>query len=156
VLPRLRQQVGCVIRFIGSLVPAALASDLAAAGCAVHADVDDVLPFLHRARAVFVPLRTAGGTRLKIVEAWAAGVPVVSTPLGAAGLDAVDGMDVLLAADARQFADALQRVIEDDGIYIRLRENGLRRAATLRWSQQAPLIEAAYRTATSAAWEESA
>lgn len=148
VLPLLRKDSRCVVRFVGSQIGPALATELSAAGCEVSADVDDVLPCLHRARAVFVPLRSGGGTRLKIVEAWAAGVPVVSTAIGAEGLAGVNGVDLLLASDPESFADALRRAIEDDDLYNRLRDNGLRRAATLRWSQQAAPIEPVYRAAT--------
>jgi glycosyltransferase involved in cell wall biosynthesis len=47
--------------------------------------------------AAIVPLRTGGGTRLKILEAMAAGVPVVSTPLGAEGLPVSPGENILIA-----------------------------------------------------------
>jgi glycosyltransferase involved in cell wall biosynthesis len=144
VMPLLRRRMRVTVRFVGSLGEAALAAELTAAGCEVSADVGDVLPYLHRARAAFVPLLTGGGTRLKIVEAWAAGVPVVSTPIGAEGLGSTDGVDVLLAPDANGFAQALIRVIEDDELYSRLRENGLRRASTLRWTQQVALLAELY------------
>jgi glycosyltransferase involved in cell wall biosynthesis len=65
-------------------------------GVRVTGTVDDVRPFYREALAAVVPLRTGGGTRLKILEAMAAGVPVVSTPLGAEGLQVVDGQDILL------------------------------------------------------------
>lgn len=144
VLPLLRRRTRCVVRFVGSGIAPALGDELAAAGCEVSADADDVLPHLHRARAVFVPLHVGGGTRLKIVEAWAAGVPVVSTPVGAEGLDGIDGAEILLASDAESFSRALVRLIEDDELYGRLRDNGLRRAASLRWSGQAALLRNLY------------
>lgn len=144
VLPLLRSQSRCVVRFVGSEIERPLVTELVAAGCEISADVDETLPYLHRARATFVPLLAGGGTRLKIVEAWAAGVPVVSTPLGAEGLAAVDGVDALLAADATSFAAALCRVIEDDDLCARLRDNGLRRAEAMRWTRQAPFLEDLY------------
>jgi glycosyltransferase involved in cell wall biosynthesis len=67
-----------------------------------------------------VPLRAGGGTRLKILEAFAAGVPVVSTPLGAAGLEVVDGEHLLLAEDPGALAAATLRLIEDDDLAERL------------------------------------
>lgn len=144
VLPELRKNSRCVVRFVGSRIEPALMRALTAAGCEISADVDDPLPHLHRARAAFVALHTGGGTRLKIVEAWAAGVPVVSTPLGADGLGAADDIDILLASDPEGFSRALLRVIEDDALYDRLRENGLRRAAKLRWTQQAATLQRLY------------
>ena len=59
--------------------------------------VPDVRPYYREAVAAIVPLRTGGGTRLKILEAMAAGVPVVSTSLGAEGLDVNPGADILIA-----------------------------------------------------------
>ncbi len=56
-----------------------------------------------------VPLRVASGVRMKILEAWARGVPVVATPQAAAGLGAEDGRELLVAADAEGFASALSR-----------------------------------------------
>ena len=66
------------------------------AGITVTGTVPDVRPWYRGALAAVVPLRTGGGTRLKILEAMAAGVPVVSTPLGAEGLEVTDGENALL------------------------------------------------------------
>jgi glycosyltransferase involved in cell wall biosynthesis len=145
VLPLLRSQgPGCTVRFVGSAIDSSLRAAIRAAGCAYEADVPATLPFLQRARVAIVPLRSGGGTRMKIVEAWAAGVPVVSTALGARGLAAADGADVLLASEASAFAAAMRAVIEDDSLYERLRANGLARVAELRWGNFAPLLEELY------------
>lgn len=71
-------------------------------------------------RAVFspgailaVPLRIASGVRVKILEAWARGVPVVATPQAAAGLDARDGRELLIAQDPPGFASAIGRLHAD-------------------------------------------
>jgi glycosyltransferase involved in cell wall biosynthesis len=66
-------------------------------GVQVTGTVLDVRPYYRDALAAIVPLRTGGGTRLKILEAMAAGVPVISTPLGADGLDFTPGKDILIA-----------------------------------------------------------
>ncbi|MBZ5632292.1 MAG: glycosyltransferase [Acidobacteriia bacterium] len=66
-------------------------------GVTVTGTVPDVRPYYRDALAAIVPLRTGGGTRLKILEAMAAGVPVVSTPLGAEGLAVTPGENILLA-----------------------------------------------------------
>ena len=60
-----------------------------------------------------VPLRVASGVRMKILEAWARGVPVVATPQAAAGLGAQDGRELLVAVDAEGFAAALARLASD-------------------------------------------
>ncbi len=65
--------------------------------------VKSVLPHLHEAAVFVVPLRIGGGTRLKIYEAMAAAVPIVSTTVGAEGLDVRNGSDIILADDPALF-----------------------------------------------------
>jgi len=89
--------------------------DLAAhAGVTVVGTVPDVRPELARARVAAAPLDVGGGTRIKILEAFAAGRPVVSTTVGAEGLSVgADGDTVLLRDDDEGFAAALVRLLED-------------------------------------------
>jgi glycosyltransferase involved in cell wall biosynthesis len=77
-------------------------------GVVVTGTVDDVRPYYRGAVAEVVPLRVGSGTRLKILEAMAAGVPVVSTSLGAEGLDVTDGRDILLAETPEAMLEAVQ------------------------------------------------
>jgi glycosyltransferase involved in cell wall biosynthesis len=77
----------------------------------VKGEVDDAIGELARAKVAVVPLLAGSGTRLKILEAWAAGVPVVSTSLGAEGLPVRDGEHLLLADGAAAFADAVSRLL---------------------------------------------
>jgi glycosyltransferase involved in cell wall biosynthesis len=73
----------------------------------------DTRPFWSRAAVAVVPLRSGGGTRLKILEAAACGVPVVSTPVGAEGLGFVTGQEIAVAAGAGEFAEAVGRLLAD-------------------------------------------
>jgi glycosyltransferase involved in cell wall biosynthesis len=73
--------------------------------------VDDAILELARAKVAIVPLLAGSGTRVKIIEAWAAGVPVVSTSLGAEGLPAQAGVHLLLADDAAGFRDAVSSLL---------------------------------------------
>jgi len=73
--------------------------------------VDDAVAELARCRVAVVPLLSGSGTRLKILEAWAAGLPVVSTTIGAEGLGARDGEHLLIADDAASFARATARLL---------------------------------------------
>ena len=66
-------------------------------GLRVTGTVEDVKPFLHEAAAMVVPLRVGGGTRIKIFEGMATGIPVVSTRVGAEGLPVKHGENILLA-----------------------------------------------------------
>jgi glycosyltransferase involved in cell wall biosynthesis len=86
--------------------------------------VDDVRAHLAEAAAVIVPLRMGGGTRLKILEAMAMAKPIVSTAIGAEGIDVVDGKHLLLADEPAQFAAAVGRVVDDAGLAARLGEEG--------------------------------
>jgi polysaccharide biosynthesis protein PslH len=76
----------------------------------VTGTVDDVRPFYKSAVAAVVPLRVGSGTRLKILEAMAAGVPVVSTRLGAEGIDAEDDVHLLRADSGPDMAAAVHRI----------------------------------------------
>ena len=71
--------------------------------------VPDVRPYLWSARVSIVPLHIGGGTRLKIYEAMAAQVPVVSTTVGAEGLSVDPGRDLAIADSAEGFASAVFR-----------------------------------------------
>ncbi len=75
--------------------------------------VDDIRPVLARAGVVIVPLRLGGGTRLKILEALSMACPVVSTTVGAEGLDLRDGEEIVLADDAAAFAAAVSAAIAE-------------------------------------------
>jgi glycosyltransferase involved in cell wall biosynthesis len=81
-------------------------------GIELTGEVDDVLPFLRRAGAVVVPLRIGGGTRIKILEAMAAGKVVVSTTIGAEGLAVEDGRHLLLADTPQDFAAASIKALD--------------------------------------------
>jgi glycosyltransferase involved in cell wall biosynthesis len=71
----------------------------------VTGTVEDVRPYYRSALASVVPLRVGGGTRLKVLEAMAAGVPVISTTLGAEGLNVTAGKDILIADSPEAIAD---------------------------------------------------
>jgi glycosyltransferase involved in cell wall biosynthesis len=76
-------------------------------GVALHSDVPDVRPFLANCELMLVPLRIGGGSRLKILEALAAGVPVVSTRVGAEGLHLEPGRDLSVSQDTDDLAPAV-------------------------------------------------
>jgi polysaccharide biosynthesis protein PslH len=86
-------------------------------GVEVTGTVEDVRPYYRDAFAQVVPLRVGGGSRLKILEALAAGVPVVSTTLGAEGLFVTDGEDIRIADTPEELSDALVGLAEsaDEG-----------------------------------------
>jgi glycosyltransferase involved in cell wall biosynthesis len=82
--------------------------------------VEDALSEIAVADVAIAPLRIGSGTRLKIIEAWAAGRAVVATPLGAEGLRARDGENIRLAPDAAGFARAIGELLDDADLRARL------------------------------------
>ena len=72
--------------------------------------VEDVRPYYAAAQAVIVPLRVGSGTRLKILEAMAAGVPIVSTRLGAEGIEVTDNVHLLIANTGPELISAIDKL----------------------------------------------
>jgi len=93
-------------------------------GITVTGTVDDVRPFYRSALVSVVPLRVGGGTRLKVLEAMAAGTPVISTSLGAEGLAITPGKDILIADSPEAMADGLVSLQAESSLWHQLAENG--------------------------------
>lgn len=96
----------------------------------VTGGVPDVRPYYRSAWLQIVPLRIGGGTRLKIVESLAMGTPVVSTTIGAQGLDLEHGKDILLADLAEDFVRETARALRDSELRHHLEDAGLNTART--------------------------
>jgi polysaccharide biosynthesis protein PslH len=86
--------------------------------------VDNAVEALAAAKVVIVPLLAGSGTRLKIIEAWAAGRAVVSTRIGVEGLPARDGENILLADDPLRFAEAVSALLASPAERARLGQAG--------------------------------
>lgn len=87
-------------------------------GISVHADVPDMEPWLRKARVSVVPLRIGTGTRLKAIEALAAGRPIVGTSIGLEGLGLTDA-EASVADEASAFGELVVRVLLDDALAAR-------------------------------------
>jgi glycosyltransferase involved in cell wall biosynthesis len=108
VMPLVRGEVpGASLVLAGSGPTAALRRLADMANVSVTGEVDDMAGWFAGADVVVVPVFAGGGTRFKVLEAFAAGVPVVSTPAGTAGLEAEAGRHHLQAADASSFAQCV-------------------------------------------------
>jgi sugar transferase (PEP-CTERM/EpsH1 system associated) len=107
---------------------------LASANVEVTGAVPSVLPYLAEAAVFVVPLHVGGGTRLKIFEAMAAGRSIVSTSLGAEGLDVTHGRDILLADDPASFASEVIRVLTEPQLRRALSIGAGALAAEYDWS----------------------
>ena len=129
MLPLLRQTLPAVrFRVIGRDPPPAFYR-LAAAlpGIEITGTVPVVLPLLRECAVQVVPLRAGSGLRHKILESMAAGVPVVSTTLGAEGLFLRDEHEILLADDAPALSAALVRLLQDSALRQTIAENAFAR-----------------------------
>jgi glycosyltransferase involved in cell wall biosynthesis len=106
------------------------------------ADPPEVRPYYTSAAVAFVPLRLGSGTRLKVLEALALGVPVVSTAKGVEGLELAPG-SALVAEGAAGLAAALVEVLEDPALRGRLAAAGLAQArGPLSWERAVDALEA--------------
>ncbi len=125
IWPELRARWrGLVWRLIGKNPWPSPASSAAIPRIELFGPVPDAVPELARAKVAIVPVLAGSGTRVKIIEAWAAGVPVVSTPLGAEGLPARPGEHALLAGTAEGFADAVSSLLADPALRDRVGRAG--------------------------------
>ncbi|MDX1952015.1 MAG: glycosyltransferase [Verrucomicrobiota bacterium] len=112
----------------------------------VTGGVPDVRPYYQRAWMQMVPLRIGGGTRLKIVESMAMGTPVISTTIGAQGLDLTHEHDILLADSAETFARECARSLQDEMLRRDLRQHGIETVQSrLSWEKLGADLTRSYR-----------
>ncbi|MEO8881411.1 MAG: glycosyltransferase family 4 protein [Gemmatimonadaceae bacterium] len=123
VLPHIRAVDPLVkVTWIGRATPEAI-ERFARRSIHLTGYVDDFREFVHDASCYVVPLRIGGGTRLKILDAWAMGKAIVSTSVGCEGLDAVDGHNILIRDDPKEFAAAVTTVLREPGLRASLASN---------------------------------
>ena len=127
VVPEVRMQV------VGHAPPVEIQQLDALPGVTVIGSVPDVRPYYQTATMLIVPLRLGGGTRLKIVEAMAMGVPVVSTSVGAEGLAIQSDENIVLADDAEAFIQQILRLLQDAELRIRIAAGGRLLAQRYDW-----------------------
>ena len=93
------------------------------AGVHVHGFVPDVRPYFRNAAVSICPIRDGGGTRMKILDALALGMPIVSTTIGCEGIDVVPERDLLIADSPEQFVHQITRVFDDPALKASLARN---------------------------------
>jgi glycosyltransferase involved in cell wall biosynthesis len=108
---------------------------LASTSVEVTGTVASVADYLRSAAVVIVPLRIGGGTRLKIFEAMAMAKAMVSTSIGAEGLDLTHGRDILMADDAESFSASILLLLRDPELRRKYEQNAASLAARYDWSQ---------------------
>jgi len=112
---------------------------------AITGYVPDVRPYMAGATVFVVPMRIGGGSRLKLLEAMAAGLPIVATSMGAEGVDVTDGEHLLLADEAEAYAQAVCALLSDKDRRQALGQRAQQRAATWDWAYIAPRLDDVYR-----------
>jgi glycosyltransferase involved in cell wall biosynthesis len=147
VLPQLARiaQPGEINVRVAGRMTAQLQQELAAyPGVVAVPNPIDMRDELARARIVVAPILASSGTRLRILEAWASGRPVVTTPAGAFGLEYTDGDEIVCATDPQQFAASIVRVLRDAGLWQRIRDRAALRVKQYDWTRICESIETSH------------
>ena len=125
VLPQIHAEVPEVKFSIVGGNPSARVQKLAEReGIVVTGRVPEIKPYFAEATVFVVPLRIGSGTRLKILEALAMGKAIVSTSVGAEGLDLKNGEEIFIADEPMFFAEAVTRLLKDPSLRRRIGESG--------------------------------
>jgi glycosyltransferase involved in cell wall biosynthesis len=134
VFPGIRAEFPSAVFQIVGRNPHPRVQQLASRSVEVTGTVPSVNEYLRDATVVVVPLRIGGGTRLKIFEAMAMGKAVVSTSIGAEGLDVESGRDLVLADDATNLVQAIILLLRDTALRRRYEQAAAKLAARYDWS----------------------
>jgi glycosyltransferase involved in cell wall biosynthesis len=128
------------VRVAGRMNDALAAEIDAIPGASAAPNVPDMRDELASAEMVVAPILASSGTRLRILEAWAAGRPVVTTSHGAFGLPYADGVDLIVRDGERAFAEGVATLAADPELRRRIRAAGRRRADAFDWGNVAQAL----------------
>jgi polysaccharide biosynthesis protein PslH len=151
IYPQIQRQQPDTSFYVVGARPARAVRDLAARqpGIVVTGYVPDLLPYQRQTAAFVVPLRSGSGMRVKILEAFAQGLPIVSTTIGFEGIDAQPDEHLLVADQPDSFAEAVVRLVQSPRAGQRLAEAGRDLAERLYdWRAVCPAIGSTYARAT--------
>jgi glycosyltransferase involved in cell wall biosynthesis len=147
IYPQVRRTQPDVPFYVVGARPARAVRSLASQqpGVVVTGYVADLLPFQRQTAAFVVPLRSGSGMRVKILEAFARGLPVVSTTIGYEGIDATPGEHLLVADEPRAFAEAIVSLVQQRALGERLVAAGRHLAETrYDWRAVCPALAQPY------------
>lgn len=114
----------------------------------VNENIEDIRDVYNNADVLVAPIKGPGGTRLKILEAMASGIPVVTTPVGIEGLRVVDGKQALIRRSAEELAAAAIKILKDKKYAQKLGESGHKLVAKYySWERSAQILDRIYREA---------
>jgi glycosyltransferase involved in cell wall biosynthesis len=135
---------GVEVKWIGRATPEEIAA-YADRGIQMTGFVDDIRDHVRQAACFVMPFRVGGGTRLKLLDAWAMGKAVVSTSQGAEGVEAIEGRNILIRDDPSQFVNAVAEVLANKSLREQL-GRGARHTAedVYSWDKIGADLRAAY------------
>jgi len=127
VFPRVCRQISTATLTIIGKNPPADFLELAASQpgkITITGYVPDLIPYLERAALMVVPVRAGSGMRVRILEAFAQAIPMVTTTIGLEGIDAVPGEEILVADTVEEYVEAVVNLLRDESMQGRLAEKG--------------------------------
>ena len=124
-MPLLRKKVSNINFFIVGSNPSKEILDLECEDIKVLGFVDKVLPIMNQIKISVVPLRFGAGIKGKIGSAMAAGLPVISTSIGAEGMSTVDNENILIADTPEEFCDQINKLYFDSKLWNKISQKGL-------------------------------
>jgi glycosyltransferase involved in cell wall biosynthesis len=140
----LRSRPESTLAIVGQKPHVRLSSLAEQQGVTITGRVEKVQPYLQRSRIFIMPFRVGGGTRLKLIEAMASGLPIVSTTIGAEGFEVESGQQLILADEPSEFAQAILGLLADQGLSARLGEAAQRFAEQYDWRRITPRFAQIY------------
>ena len=145
VLPLLRARASDVPVRVAGRMDAAFAQKIDAyEGVTAVPSPADMHEELERAQLILAPITASGGTRLRILEAWAAGRPVVTTRFGALGLEYEDGHELLARDEPAAFVDAIFELLDSSERWHAVRDAATKRVAQYDWKPICNTLVEAY------------
>jgi polysaccharide biosynthesis protein PslH len=140
----LTHQPSCTWAVVGQKPHERLAAVGKLPGVALTGWVDDVLPYLKHGKVFIMPFRVGSGTRLKLIEAMAVGLPVVSTSLGVEGYPVQHEKELIIAETAVEMSASIRRILADPELQSRLRKSGQEFALRYDWRRIIPQFDEVY------------
>jgi len=117
-------------------------------GVKVTGKVEDVRPYMSQSKIYVCPLISGAGIKNKILEAWASGKPIVATSLSCQGIEVSPGENVLIADDARSFADTVVNLLQDENLASKLAIKGREKVLKYyNWESKAKVLEEVFQRA---------
>jgi glycosyltransferase involved in cell wall biosynthesis len=150
IWPRIRQEVADARFYVVGQRPVAAVRALPERDSSIEVTgyVPDTAPYIARSACLIVPLRSGGGMRVKILEALARGIPIVSTTIGYEGIELTPGEHLLVADTPAEFAAAVARLLRDPALGARIAAAGRQRLTErYDWRAVCPAMDTAYEQA---------